>query len=164
MQGRGWTVVRPDVPLIHAFYRAMRYEDHLEWWSVLGRDPLDLMLAVLSDPSADVRMALGDGGVPLFLFGLHPDPADREAGLIWLAGTVDGTSTASGRSREMFRVMHGWVASGLRHYKRLHNHTDARNTLHHRWLKRLGFHFATEPAPYGHLGLGFWHFEIIRSD
>jgi hypothetical protein len=43
-------------------------------------------------------------------------------------------------------------------YPLLHNFTDARNSVHHAWLRRVGFTFIAFNVPYGPFGLPFHQF------
>lgn len=57
-------------------------------------------------------------------------------------------------SRDM---VHDWQSQ----YPLLHNFTDARNTVHHRWLRWLGFTFTARHDLFGPLGLPFYEFVRI---
>lgn len=52
------------------------------------------------------------------------------------------------------------VEEWQRWFPLLHNFTDARNTVHHRWLRWLGFTFVAQHERFGPLGLPF--FEFVR--
>jgi hypothetical protein len=53
------------------------------------------------------------------------------------------------------------VEEWQRDFPRLHNYTDARNTVHHRWLRWLGFTFTARHETFGPLGLPFYEFVRI---
>lgn len=48
-------------------------------------------------------------------------------------------------------------------FGRLHNFTDARNSVHHAWLRRVGFTFIAFNVPHGPSGLPFHEFERVSN-
>lgn len=140
----------------------MREQDAAEWRAASIHPPRLLMEAAASVTNAEVSMAIDTEWNPLFFFGLHPD-SEVGGAIIWLAGTTQGTRIASRRAKEMMAVMRSWVDEGLRRYGRLHNVTDVRNTVHHRWLKALGFTFTEYIPHFGPQRLPFWRFEIRKE-
>jgi hypothetical protein len=71
-------------------------------------------------------------------------------GSVWMVGTK-----AISRHRTRFlREGRKWLDVKFSDYRCLGNFVDARNELHIRWLKHLGFTFA-DPIPYGPFGLPF---------
>lgn len=48
-------------------------------------------------------------------------------------------------------------------FPRLHNFTDARNSMHHVWLRRVGFTFVALNVPHGPQGLPFHEFVLERT-
>jgi hypothetical protein len=55
--------------------------------------------------------------------------------------------------------VNGWQ----RRFPLLHNFTDARNVVHHRWLRWLGFNFIARHERYGAAGLPFLEFVRISN-
>lgn len=74
---------------------------------------------------------------PVVVFGVGPDPSQMDVGVIWLLGTDKMRSI----SRLFIRESKTWLKDLGEPYDLLHNLTDARNKLHHRWLKWCGFTF-----------------------
>lgn len=90
-------------------------------------------------------------GTPEMIFGCP-------GGCPWMLCTPLAVSprwrkTFARHSREYINL---WLAA----FGRLHNFTDARNVVHHAWLRRMGFTFIAHDVPYGPLGLPFHEFEL----
>lgn len=89
--------------------------------------------------------AVDEEGTPVVMFGTAPHPLDPLVGCVWLLG-----SEAIHRHKASFlrqsidytRLFHG-------RYPVLMNFTDKRNTVHHRWLRWLGFVFLRTVPGYG---------------
>ncbi|WP_428661374.1 hypothetical protein [Reyranella sp.] len=85
---------------------------------------------------------------------------DDIEGVPWFAST---DVPVSPRWRVAFlRYSRQVVDDWQRTFPLLHNFTDARNTVHHRWLKRIGFTFLARHERFGALGLPF--LEFVRID
>lgn len=75
---------------------------------------------------------------PFLCFGVADDPRNDGAGIIWLLAT----DKIRGANLSVLREASYWIDAWLRKYPcGLHNIVDARNSLHLRWLKLLGFSF-----------------------
>lgn len=74
-------------------------------------------------------------GLPIAFFGMTE--IDDLQGAVWMLATPEITRSARSVVHWTPSVLRGW------HERRplLFNHVDARNELHIRWLKRLGFTF-----------------------
>lgn len=99
------------------------------------------------------------GGRVECLFGVAPDPGDRQAGIVWLLGSPALETAPVGVLRHSRAVVAGWQQM----FPRLWNRVDARNGVSLRWLRWLGFQVA--PAmPFGPDGMPFHHVERRRSE
>lgn len=92
-------------------------------------------------------------GEPLCMFGVVPQntPGDPvQNGSIWMVGTdlVDEMGMA------FLRVSRQWFDQLMKQYDTLGNAVDARNEVHIKWLKWLGFDFLA-PVPMGPYNLPF---------
>lgn len=84
---------------------------------------------------------LGSDGVPMGMYGVAKSH-NPQLGAIWLLGTKgieDNTMTFLRHSREGLDRL--WSSTS---YDGFYNLSYAENTLHHRWLKWLGFTFLRE--------------------
>lgn len=95
-------------------------------------------------------------GRPEMIFGC-PEAAPGE-GAPWMFCSPVAVSP---RWRKTF-VRHSapWIDAWQRRFPLLHNFTDARNSAHHAWLRRVGFVFIAR-VPYGPQGLPF--LEFVRT-
>ena len=107
-----------------------------------------LRLSLLFAPGAMVACV---EGTPEMIYGCpkgHP----------WMLCTPLAVSP---RWRKTFvRHSREHIDAWLAEFGRLHNFTDARNTVHHAWLRRVGFKFIAYDVPYGPAGLPFHQFEL----
>lgn len=126
----------------------LRKEDQDEAYAAFGI-PAEyaLRLQVLSSPATVACVE----GTPEMLFGCS-------RGNPWMLCTPLAVSP---RWRKTFvRHSREHIASWLATFGRLHNFTDARNSVHHAWLRRVGFRFIAYDVPYGPAGLPFHEFEM----
>lgn len=82
-------------------------------------------------------------GLPVAFFGMTE--IDALQGAVWMLATPEITQNARSVLHWTPSVLRGW------HERRplLFNYVDARNELHIRWLKRLGFVFIALRPAYG---------------
>lgn len=134
--------------------RLVRLEDRREFEDFSGSPFLQtLKIGVLvSAPAITLRDLEGNlAGI----LGVNPT-GDRE-GAIWMActGLIEKRQTAFLRgSREVLATLH-------RKYDLLHNVVDARNGVHVRWLKWLGFTFLRQ-IEHGPQKLPAWEFAKLN--
>lgn len=89
------------------------------------------------------------GGRPISLFGFAP--IDQDTACPWLVAAEDLVTT----HRAWFiRQSAAIVALGDHRWSRFFNYVDARNTVHVRWLRWVGFR-VLPAAPHGPYGLPF---------
>lgn len=92
-------------------------------------------------------------GSPVALWGTTPTQ-DPDLGLVWMVAT----NRFSSLHRQFLRGCR-WGLQRVGHgYKALYNYTDARNTVHHRWLKWCGFTIIKEHPNFGVEGRPFYEF------
>lgn len=120
----------------------IRYLDKRELEEIGNRPILSTLLAgvFLSEPALSLRSHNGDlvGIVGVMRTGL-------DHGAVWFAGTdkIDELSIPFLRgSKDVLREFD-------KTYSTLYNVCDARNPIHHRWLKWLGFSFIQRIEQYG---------------
>ncbi len=127
--------------------------DLREIQAVSGDHPLDALHRCILE-SVECYTALDRSGRPAAIFGVAPDSADVDTGIIWLLG-----SDALRTERYAFlRSCPYWVQKFHRRYAVLWNYIDARNTQHMRWLAWCGFNFVERLESYGFEGRPFWRF------
>ena len=81
---------------------------------------------------------------PCAVFGTR-DSGYTNSGVVWLLGTDDLFSIGF----TFLRKSNEWVNELHTHYRLLYNVIDARNKVHIRWLKWLGFDFIKDIPKYG---------------
>lgn len=92
-------------------------------------------------------------GTPVAIYGVTPT-GNPDLGLVWMVAT-NGFSTLHRQFlRECREAIHR-IGNG---YKALYNYTDARNTVHHRWLRWCGFTIIKEHPNFGVEGRSFYEF------
>ena len=125
----------------------LRAADRLEAHASFGvPTEYALRLIVLSSPASVACVE----GTPEMIFGCPKgDP--------WMLCTPLAVSP---RWRKTFiRHSREHIDSWQTTFGRLHNFTDARNSVHHAWLRRVGFTFIAYNVPYGPYGEPFHEFE-----
>lgn len=97
---------------------------------------------------------------PVGMYGAVPH-GDR-VGAVWLLGTDDLVQRKDIRLR-FLREVKAHVASLFDHYDLLFNTVDARNEVHVKWIRWVGFTFIAEHPNYGAEGRLFLEFCKVRS-
>ena len=92
-------------------------------------------------------------GTPVALYGAAPT-ANPDLGLVWMVAT----NRFSSLHRQFLRECRERIERVGQGYKALFNYTDARNTVHHRWLKWCGFSIIKEHPNFGVGGRPFYEF------
>lgn len=83
-------------------------------------------------------------GTPTAMFGVAPS-GQADVGYIWLLATNDLKKVQT----QFIRECRGYIAEISQGYRVVCNYTDARNTLHHRWLQWTGFTFIKRHENFG---------------
>lgn len=97
-------------------------------------------------------------GTPVAIWGTTPTQ-DPDLGLVWMVATT----RFSVLHRQFLRECRRGIDRIGRDYKALYNYTDARNTVHHRWLKWCGFTIIKEHPEFGVEGRPFYEFVRIME-
>lgn len=134
----------------------MRAVDRDEVFAASGMDPAQALVLSLMT-STETWAAVRDGRV-VCIWGVGDADGYPGVGVPWLLGTDDVRGVSRRFLRECRRYVAGWMAR----YQVLVNFTDDRNALSHDWLRWLGFTIM-DPEPYGHAGLPFRKFYMVRD-
>ena len=121
----------------------LRQADRNECLAATGREPLGVILDGLR--LADTTMTMvAPTGIPVGIVGVGKSVI-KDAGVIWLCATDDIEKYQMTFLRNSKKVL-----SLLQHdYLALHNCVDARNELHIKWLKWMGFTFINKHESWG---------------
>ncbi len=119
-----------------------------------GENPKEALLLGLLTGKPCMTICKADG-TPVGMWGVTPDVDG--IGLPWLLGTDDLVNDRRTRMR-FLREVKAQVAKVLRTYRVLWNCVDARNTVHVRWIRWMGFTFIAEHPNYGAEGRLFLEF------
>lgn len=134
----------------------LRQADKAECYAAFGIEPLPIMKAGLVEGDETLTL-VAPTGVPVGVLGVVASEIEG-AGSIWLVASDD---------------IHQYQMTFLRHskpvltvleqnYLALHNYVDARNELHIKWLKWMGFTFINLHQHHGFKQLPFYEFIRIR--
>lgn len=81
---------------------------------------------------------------PVGVFGVHPTHTEG-LGVIWMLATKEFKQV----HKQFLRECLGVIEEHCKPYKAVFNFTDARNTVHHRWIKWSGFTFIKRHEQFG---------------
>jgi hypothetical protein len=132
----------------------MRKADVDEVRAAAGLDPVQALISGFQDSTPCYTAEWK--GEPFLMFGVVP--VDEVSGAIWLLGTPKVKEARVAFLKESKRV----VAAFHDEYPLLFNYVDARNTVHIRWIKWLGFQFINKHPNHGYEGREFHEFIRIR--
>ena len=128
----------------------LREDDYREIKAVTGLPPLLSLLTGLK--SSQVPLVICDNqGKVVAMLGVVPNGL---IGSIWMVGTPDLKRISVSflkNCQDVFTVLKN-------NFSVLHNYVDARNELHIRWLKWMGFTFIKKHKHYGIEQLPFYEF------
>mgnify|MGYP001215745640 FL=1 len=135
----------------------MRASDAAEIAATSGVSPASAM-AIGKAYSPYLKVAcLGE--IPVLVFGVCPT-GNPMVGKVWMLAT---NILQNPRARKLLaRYSRNWVEDMQSIYPVLTNITDARNTIHHKWLKWCGFRFI-QKLEHGPVGAAFFEFVRIRN-
>nr|WP_145994468.1 hypothetical protein [Mesorhizobium loti] len=134
----------------------LREADRAECWAALGMKP-EVVLPMLIQQGNYAWAAEDADGTVEGLFGV--DPQDKAFGIVWMV-----TSPAIFKHRkELVKLAPKWLTRLHKVRPLIGNYIDARNTIHVRWLKRLGFSFLKTDHDYGFERRPFHQFARLRS-
>ena len=121
----------------------LRKADKDECLAATGKEPLGILYQslLLGDITLTMR---SHNGERVGLCGVVPSPLDN-SGVVWMCATDDIYQHQMAFLRRSKAAL-DYLAED---YLLLHNYVDARNTLHIKWLKWMGFTFISEQKDYG---------------
>ena len=125
----------------------LRKADKDEIYALAGIEPtLGLQISMeCSDRCYTVRDL--DNDTPFSMFGTSPNEgAMTTTAAVWFLGSDD---LFKKNKVSFLRNSAFWVVKLFSDYNILHNLVDARNTVHIRWLKWLGFTFIADVPDFG---------------
>lgn len=135
----------------------LRTEDRDELEAASGKDAT-MCLTEAHAMSSTCWTAL-ERGVPLTMFGAAPMPGHPGVGVPWLVASPGLLPHAI----PFLRRCAPFLDEMQRAYPLLVNYTDARNTVHHRWLRWLGFTIIKRHERIGAAGIPFYEFVRIAN-
>ena len=130
----------------------LRQADKNECLAATGKAPLSVLYTSLMIGDMTLTMRSPDGE-RVGLCGVASSPID-DAGVVWMCATDDIYQYQMAFLRRSKAAL-DYLAED---YLLLHNCVDARNTLHIKWLKWMGFTFITKHENYGAEGRLFYEF------
>lgn len=117
-----------------------------------GEDPADVLKRGIYLSGEDCwTMTLKDG-TPVAIFGITP--CNEHFGAVWMMGTNQITKI----HREFLRNCRDWLPVLHQKYPLLGNVVYAKNDIHIKWLKFMGFHFIKKHKSLGNMDLPFYEF------
>jgi len=154
MQGFVRSAKLEDVDVI---VRDLRTADLAEIQASSGISPeLSLRLGILN---GEARVACDGDGLPVAIFGVVPLHTDPTVGVVWMVATNQFQKL----HRQFLREGREELADLCNGYKLVFNYTDARNKVHHRWIKWVGFTIIKRHEEHGHEGRPFLEFVRITE-
>lgn len=150
IQRRGYALATPEE--VADVASRLRPEDYVEGFALRGVD-LTHWIPENYTPG-NTYVIFNDKNENVALTGV--EPVSKDEGLIWMVATPD----LEKHGLEFLRACHEFIDIMCRPYKKVGNVVHARNEVHLKWLKWLGFEFKGE-APLGPLHETFIHFEKV---
>lgn len=137
----------------------LREADKQEIMAAVGLKPAPGLLHCLMESKPCLTM-VGDEEEPFGMFGLVPDD-DGFSASVWMLASDDIIKYRMVFLREAQR----WVKETNKEYPVLYNSVDARNGLHIKWLRWMGFTFINQriAGPEKRLFLDFVRIEPCAS-
>lgn len=136
----------------------LRKADQQECQAATGKLPLDVLYTSLS--MGDITLTLvAPNGERVGLCGVAPSPFEN-SGVVWMVATdaiMNHQTTFLRNSKAAIQYLSD-------DYAVLFNCVDARNTVHMRWLKWMGFTFIKRHERYGHEQRPFYEFLRINDN
>lgn len=134
----------------------LREADRNEIQAASGLSPV-VSMRIGAEESRISLSIIGDSGHVIGMFGAGD--AYPHTGLVWLLGAEELTNIAV---RQFVKLAPSYLEAFHLYYPLLFNYIDKRNTVHIRWLKRMGFTFIKEHPEYGHEKRPFLEFVRLR--
>ncbi|TPI67597.1 hypothetical protein FJ420_01945 [Mesorhizobium sp. B3-1-3] len=135
----------------------LRAADRDEIQAALGMTP-EAALPLFTNGNY-VWAGVEPNGEPFGLFGIDPVNGNPHLGIVWMVSTP----AILKYRRDLLTMTPKWLKRLHRVRPLLGNHIDARNTLHIRWLRRMGFSFLRTHEEFGVEKRPFHEFARLRS-
>ena len=134
----------------------LRKADKDECLAATGKEPLGILYQslMLGDITLTMRTPVGER---VGLCGVAPSPFNN-AGVVWMCAT-DAIMKHQMAFLRRSKAALDYLGAD---YDVLHNCVDARNTVHIKWLKWMGFSFINKHETYGVEQRPFYEFIRIR--
>ncbi|NPU64598.1 hypothetical protein HL667_06275 [Bradyrhizobium sp. 83012] len=120
--------------------------------------PPELILPQAVKPHRAVWTFHTNDGLPVGVFGVDPTSIE-EVGIVWMVSTP----VVNEHRREFLVESRPYVLALNNDFPIITNFVDARNTLHHRWLKWLGFSFLRRIEQWGARSVPFYEFARMKT-
>lgn len=133
----------------------LREADVAEIKASSGSDPRGALVRGIA--AGVTRVACLPNGIPAAIFGVVP--VGQDTGAIWMVATKQFKNL----HRQFLRECRGELEDLTANYRLIFNYTDARNTVHHRWIKWMGFTIIKRHETHGHEGRPFLEFVKITG-
>lgn len=134
----------------------MRTEDVAEVKAYSGSTPHRALMDAFLYPGATTRTICLPNGLPCGMYGVCPLPQYKRVGAIWMLAATNIKNI----HRQFLRESRTAIDEIAQDYDLVFNFTDARNEVHHRWIKWAGFTFIKEHEKFGVEQRPF--FEFVR--
>lgn len=128
-----------DIP---ALADNMREADMAEVMAAAGLGPTEALFQGMM--AGDTSVICLPDDTPVGVFGVHPSPV-KGLGIIWMLATNDFKLL----HRQFLRECRKGLIDYCRPYRAVFNYTDARNSVHHRWIDWAGFTFIKRHEEFG---------------
>ena len=122
----------------------LRKADRSECLAATGREPIGVLMDGLRLGDVTLTMRSPKDGQRVGIVGVVPSYVEG-AGAIWLCATDDIYQ----HQISFLRKSKTFLPLLQRNYLALHNCVDARNTVHIKWLKWMGFTFIKKHEQWG---------------
>lgn len=135
----------------------LREADRQEILALTGAPPeVSLPSAVAVSESAQAAFVEGSGIAAIF--GVEPVLGFPDVGIVWFVGS----DLVTRHTREFLTLSRQWLDATHLRYPLLTNRVDARNELHIRWLRWMGFSLLQKIEPWGAQGRPFIEFAKLK--
>ena len=142
---------------ILAVAKDMRPADLAEVQAASGRSPKEVLLQCFFEGQPCMTIC-GEDDEPVGMWGVIP--VGEMLGGVWMLAT-NGLTKSGARQLSFLRQARRYVDQMQEEYPVLANCVDARNKVHIRWLRWMGFTFIAEHPNYGAEGRMF--LEFVRT-
>ena len=154
MHGYTRETVKEDIPYLAV---NLRTEDRAEILASSGLKP-EIALEMGLMLSRRCRTICMVDGTPAGIYGVS-DTTVRGLGSIWMLATPDLLKV----QRQFLRECREGISEVSQGYSCVFNYTDARNAVHHKWLRWCGFTFIKEHKNFGKQNETFYEFVKITE-